>query len=415
MRRFQRLAAIAFAVALGAAFPAQADIRIAQLDGLSGAFGNIGTQQRESLQASIDALNAAGGVKGEKFKLVSIDGKGNPQATLQAFREAVDDGIRIITQGNSSSVAAALEKAVDKYNRRHPDDPVLYLDHSAIDNALTGKDCSFWFFQFDASVAMKTRAIMTKLVADKSVHKIFLIDQDYSMGRQAAKDAKLDLAKLRPDVKVVGDVLHPIGQVKDFAPYVAQIAQSGADTVFTANWGNDLSLLVKAIKDAGLKVHVYTFYGSGYGAPAAMGSAAIGRVYSVSEWDQNIQPDPIAPFVNAYQKKTGHDWLFQRIRTMMFILDAAMKKADTTTNIKAIAYAMEGLHVDAGTGTAWVSKSNHQILQRLYILKAVKLADAGGPPDALIDSEHSGTAFVPDMVFAAQDTAVPSACHMKRP
>ena len=44
--------------------------------------------------------------------------------------------------------------------------------------------------------------------------------------------------------------------MKDFAPYVAKIKASGADTVITGNWGNDLSLLVKAAKDAGLKVAV---------------------------------------------------------------------------------------------------------------------------------------------------------------
>jgi branched-chain amino acid transport system substrate-binding protein len=33
------------------------------------------------------------------------------------------------------------------------------------------------------------------------------------------------------DVEIVGDVLHPIAQVRDFAPYVSRIQQSGADRV----------------------------------------------------------------------------------------------------------------------------------------------------------------------------------------
>jgi branched-chain amino acid transport system substrate-binding protein len=40
--------------------------------------------------------------------------------------------------------------------------------------------------------------------------------------------------------------------VRDFAPYIAKIKASGADTVITGNWGSDLSLLVKAANDAGL-------------------------------------------------------------------------------------------------------------------------------------------------------------------
>jgi branched-chain amino acid transport system substrate-binding protein len=415
MNRKIAFAAVATGALIALAAPADADVRIAQIDGVSGAFGNIGTQQTAALQATIDVLNAQGGVGGEKFTLVTIDGKGNPQDTLTALREAVNQGIRIVTQGNSSSVAAALVDAVAKHNKRNPDDPVLYLDHSALDNELTDSKCNFWHFRFDASVAMKTKVIMKKLATDQRVHKIYLINQNYALGQQASANAKQLLTEFRPDVSVVGDELHPVGQVKDFSPYVSKIAESGADTIFTANWGNDLALLVKAIRDAGLDVNIYTFYGSGYGAPAAMGDAAIGHVYVASEWNQNLQPNPIEAFMAAYQQKTGYDWLFHHIRTMLFLLDDAMQKAGTTEDIKKIAYALEDARTDAGTGPAWVRKNDHQVLQRFFISRAVKLASADGPAEAKYGAEHSGTAFVTDMVFEPQDTAMETSCKMERP
>ena len=72
--------------------------------------------------------------------------------------------------------------------------------------------------------------------------------------------AKEYLKRKRPDIEIVGDDLHPIAQVKDFSPYVAKIKASGADTVITGNWGSDLSLLIKAAKDAGLTANFYTYY-----------------------------------------------------------------------------------------------------------------------------------------------------------
>ena len=45
------------------------------------------------------------------------------------------------------------------------------------------------------------------------------------------------LARKRPDIQIVGDDLHALGKVKDFAPYVAKIKASGADAVITGNWG----------------------------------------------------------------------------------------------------------------------------------------------------------------------------------
>ena len=42
-------------------------------------------------------------------------------------------------------------------------------------------------------------------------------------------------------------------KVKDFAPYVAKIKASGADSVITGNWGSDLALLVKAAQGRAVK------------------------------------------------------------------------------------------------------------------------------------------------------------------
>ena len=61
--------------------------------------------------------------------------------------------------------------------------------------------------------------------------------------------------------------------MKDFSPYIAKIKASGADTVLTGNWGNDLSLLVKAGKEAGLVVNYYALYAYIVGSPTAIGES----------------------------------------------------------------------------------------------------------------------------------------------
>ena len=71
------------------------------------------------------------------------------------------------------------------------------------------------------------------------------------------------LAAKRPDIQIVGDELHPLLKITDFAPYIAKIKASGADSVITGNWGQDFALLLKAAADAGLKVNWYTYYAGG--------------------------------------------------------------------------------------------------------------------------------------------------------
>src|SRR5258707_3278061 len=81
---------------------------------------------------------------------------------------------------------------------------------------------------------------------------------------------RANMTEKRPDVQIVGDELVPLMKVNDFAPYVEKIKASGADTVVTGAWGQDLALLLKAAGEAGLKIKWYTFFAQGIGSPTAV-------------------------------------------------------------------------------------------------------------------------------------------------
>jgi len=278
--RTRLLAAASAASALLAAGPslAQETIKVAYIDPLSGPGATVGEVGLKTLQFLADELNAKGGAAGKKFEILPFDNKVNPQESLVQAQKAVDVGARILTQGNGSSVAAALVDWVAKYNDRNPGKEVLYLNYAAVDPAFTNEKCSFWHFRFDANADMKMESLTTYMAGRKEIKKVYLINQDYSFGQAVKKAARDYLGRKRPDIQIVGDDLHPLGKVSDFAPYVAKIKASGADSVITGNWGNDMSLLVKAGRDAGLDVVWYTYYAGGLGTPTAMGDAAAGKV-----------------------------------------------------------------------------------------------------------------------------------------
>src|SRR4029078_9982640 len=199
-------------------------------------------------------------------------------------RSAIDDGARIIVQGNSSAVAAALIEAVNKHNERDASRPVVFLNYSAVDPILTNEKCSYWHFRFDAHADMRMAALMDVLSDDKALKSIYLIGQDYSFGQAVLREARKQLGAQRPDVQIVGDELHALGRVKDFIPYAAKIKASGAQAVLTGNWGNDLTLLIKAAKEVGYEGKFYTFYGNALGVPGALGDAGVGKVVAVADW-----------------------------------------------------------------------------------------------------------------------------------
>lgn len=394
------------------AVAAEDSIRIAYIDPLSGPFANVGDAGLKQFQLIAERINARGGVLGRKLEIVPFDNKGNAQESLQILKEAADRGIHYLTQGNGSHVAGALISGVTKYNRRHPDNKLVYLNYAAVDPALTNDKCSFWHFRFDANSRMKLQAVTDYIALQEDIERVFLINQDYSHGQAVSRIAKKMLAEKRPDIEIVGDILHPVGKVKDFSPYIAEIRASGADAVITGNWGRDLTLLVKAGAQAGLNVDWYTYYAGGLGTPTGIGEAGAGNVYVVSEWQENLAAKYDKPemreILETFEKRyNAGDFYYLRIRTELRMLKQAIEKAGTADPL-AVAYALEGSSIKTPFGTATMRADSHQVLQPLFISQFTK--------DFLkYDSEDTGLGWKSVHRVDAEQTRMSTSCEMQRP
>jgi branched-chain amino acid transport system substrate-binding protein len=410
---------LAAAMLFGACVAAHAagSVKIAYIDPLSGSFANVGEAGLKHFQAMADEINAKGGVLGGKkieIVVVPFDNKTSPQESLSQLKRVIDQDIHFVTQGNGSSVAGAIIEAVNRHNERNPGKELLYLNYAAVDPAFTNEKCSFWHFRFDANSDMKMESLTSWMAQNKGIKKVYLINQDYSFGHAVKKAAREMLNRKRPDIEIVGDDLHPLGQVKDFAPYVAKMKQAGADTVITGNWGSDIALLIKAAKDAGLTAVFYTYYGGGLGALPAIGEAAEGRVKQVTEWHENIVPNKTEKFAESFEKKYKVDFYYLRVRTMMQMLAAAMNKANSDSP-KEVGLALEGMRFEGDTGEVEMRKTDHQLIQPLYLSTVYKMAAKGGPKEVKYDVENTGMGFKTDARLEGYTSAQPTSCQMKRP
>src|SRR5579859_5007114 len=297
-RAFMLRSIVAFAFLLQSFALCAADtIRIGQIDPMSGPFGLVGESLGRHLDAAAEEINARGGVLGGmKFEVLHFDNKQSPQESVLLLKQIIDAGIRYVTQGSGSNVAHALSEALAKHNNRNPDHSVLYLNFAAQDPALTNEKCNFWHFRFDAHVDMKLEAITNYIAQQKSIKKVYLINQDYAFGQAISHAARGMLSKKRPDIEIVGDDLHPLGKVKDFSPYIAKIKATGTETVITGNWGTDFTLLIKASKDSGLGVTFYTLNAQNAGAPSSIGAAGADHIRQVFTWHANVANNKIEKF-----------------------------------------------------------------------------------------------------------------------
>ena len=388
--------------------------KIAYIDPLSGPFANVGELMLMHTQYAIEDINAKGGVLGgTRLQLLQFDSKLSAQESQSALQAAIDQGARaIVTGGSGSSVVAALVQSVARWNQRNPGKELIVLNHSSIDPDMTGKSCSFWHFQTEANTAMKMKALANYIKKTPDVKKVYLLNQDYAHGRQWANYGRQLVGLARPDIQFVGEALHPIGRVKDFAPYVANIRQSGADSVITGNWGQDMTLLLKAAGDAGYNLRYFNHSaGSVPGTVTAVSQAKLGQLTWVAEWHPGEADSPrVDALAKAYKAKTGKDFLAPRIEMTPRLLAAAINKAASTDTVK-VARALEDLSYDSVVGPVRMRAEDHQLL-------LPQVVNTIAPVDGkTVKAGWEGTnyGFRTDAVYTGNELAQGTECKMVRP
>lgn len=388
--------------------------RIGFIDPLSGPAATAGEVGLKTWQFLAGEVNAKGGINGSKVEIVAYDNKMNPQETTIQAQKAIDSGMRLLVRSNGGPSGVALNEFLNKYNERNPGKQTLYFDYSGTDPAATNEKCSYWQIRWASNVDMKALALSNFIKGRDDTKKLYLFNQDYGTGQGVRRAMRANLAEKRPDIDIVGDDLIPIMKVSDFAPYVEKIKASGADTVVTSAWGQDLALLLKAGGEAGLKVKWYTFFAQGIGSPTAVRQSGLPAhsVYQIYEAHANVPSKPYGEEETRFRAVVGSG------QTMMYpasvnamSLFAATADDLKTLDVGKIVAKMEGMKFKPlSGGDAWIRAEDHQVFQPLYVASIGPIEKDGG-----FDEENTGWGWRQVSEVKAEDTVVPTTCQMKRP
>jgi branched-chain amino acid transport system substrate-binding protein len=403
---------IAIASLVMCVFSAQAQkgetVKIAYIDPLTGLLGPVGNNGLRGFQFFAEKFNKTNPA-GVKFEVVAFDNKLSPAESLNALKAATDQGIRYITQGNGSGVAGAIIEAVNKHNERNPGKEIIFLNYAAVDPDFTNSKCSYWHFRYDADTSMKMEGLTTFMKDRTETKKVFLLNQNYSHGHQVAKFFKEGISRKRPDIQIVGEDLHPLGQVRDFAPYIAKIKASGADSIVTGNWGSDLQLFVKAANEGGFTGNFYTYYTSVTGTPTALGKTGEGRVFQIGNGHARMGGE-MDKWQDEYKAKLNDDFYTGQIINIYTTLSEAMAKSKSTDPVK-VAAALSGLKTNSVfNGEIEVRKTDHQLQQALFITVWGKVDKKYS-----YSMENTGMTMIPVKQYPNYISSTPTSCQMKRP
>lgn len=407
-----RLAALPLALAAATTTATAAPVKIGLLETLSGPQASTGQTFRAGVRYAIDKMNAAGGWNGEPVQLVEYDNQGGPAGASDKLKAAIADGVQIVVQGASSAIGGQITEDVRKHNLRNPGKELVYINVGAEALELTGEKCNFHHFRITANAQVRIKVLVQGMKQAKALgSKVYSINQNYSWGQDVEK-AIVDNAAAG-GYTVVEKTLHDVNKIQDFSPYVAKIAASGAETVLTANWSNDLLLLMKAAKAAGLKADFGTIYLDQPGNISNAGETAVGH-FIAHVFNAEAGGAEGARFVADYTAKMGHAPVFVEPQTA-FALDMVgdalkrTKPVNGALDVNAFARALETARIKTPMGEMSMRAADHQALLPLVVSTVTK--------DAKYKVDGTDMGFKPVKVFSAEESAVPvqASCKMQRP
>jgi branched-chain amino acid transport system substrate-binding protein len=395
-----------------AASASAAPVKIGLVETLSGPQASTGQAYRAAVRYTIDQVNAAGGWNGEPVQLLEYDNQGGPAGAADKLKAAAADGVSIVVQGASSAIGGQITEDVRKYNIRNPGKEMVYINMGAEALELTGEKCNFHHFRFAGNAQIRTKALVEGMKKANALGtKVYAINQNYSWG-QDMEQATVDFQK-EGGYTVVEKTLHDVNKVQDFAPYVAKIAASGADTVITGNWSNDLLLLMKASKAAGLKARYGTVYLDQPGNIANAGDLALGN-FVAHTFNAEANEAEGMPFVEDYKAKTGRVPVFvepQTVFGMKMVMDALKRTpADNgALNVNAFVKVLETTRIPTPMGEMSMREADHQAQLPIVVSTVSR--------DAKLKVDGTDMGFKPTLLLTAEQAATPvqATCKMKRP
>ena len=400
------------ALYLVAGLASAAPLKIGLIETLSGPQASSGLTYRTAARYALDRINAAGGWNGEPVQLVEYDNQGGPTGAADKLKAAIADGVQLVVQGASSAVGGQITEDVRKHNLRNPGKEIVYINVGAEALELTGDKCHFHHFRFSGNAQVRTKSLVLAMKQAGALgSRVYSINQNYSWGQDMEK-AIVETAGLG-GYQVVEKTLHDVNKVQDFAPYVAKINGSNADTVMTGNWSNDLLLLMKATKAAGLKARFGTVFLDQPGNLANAGDLAVGH-FVAHTFNPEAGGADGERFVADYKAKTGHVPVFiepQTVFGLAMVGDALkrVKPEGGVLNVNAFAKALEETKIKTPLGEMSMRAADHQALLPIVVSTVAK--------DAKVKVDDTDMGFKPVKVFSADEASAPAqaSCKMQRP
>lgn len=344
-------------------------IKIGIIEPFSGPFEYAGRIQVAAARFAVMEQNEKGGLFGKKVEIVTADCELKPDVALRKAKKMVlENKVSAIFTETGTHIGIAL------YNFSKSYKTIIINDGCLSDSLHTGEFFSPYAFRLSANGYALCMGL-AQFMAKQPYRKYYIVNQDYAFGHAMAKSFEKAFKKYLPGGEIVGKDFHPIAN-KDFGPYISKIKNSGADAVFSSNWGLDAILLVKQARSLGLEspFPFAMIFGLDPYVVNELGKAAVG-IHNVFDYAMGVDTPENKDFIKRYHEKVGSKekdhllWWPEtsvgRVANAYKMYFAAAEKAGSVEPDKLIP-VLENFSYETTVGKWTMRACDHQVLGPVF-------------------------------------------------
>ncbi len=237
--------ALALAVMTGLAWSAQAQntFKIGEINSYKAQPAFL-EPYKKGMELAIDEVNAAGGVSGKKFELITRDDNANPGDAVRVAEELISrEKIDVLTGTFLSNTGLAVADFAKQKK-------VFFLAGEPLSDKLTWQGGNAYTFRLRPGTYMQAAMLVPEAVKLKK-KRWAVVYPNYEYGQSAVTAFKTLLKAAQPDVEFVAEQAPPLGKL-DAGSVVQALADAKPDAIFNVLFGADLTKFVREGNTRGL-------------------------------------------------------------------------------------------------------------------------------------------------------------------
>ena len=233
---------IAVAACLAVSGTAQAQIKIGVAGPLTGPNAAFGAQLKNGAEMAAADINAKGGINGQKIELVFGDDVSKPDQGVSVANKFVGDGVKFVIGHFNSGVTMPASTV-------YAENGIMMVTPSATNPQITERN--LWNVFRTCGRDDQQGEVASKYIADKfKDKKVAIVHDKTTYGQGLADETRKGMAKL--GIKEVMYEGVNTGE-KDFSALVSKIKAAGVDLVYWGGLHTEGGLIVRQLRDQGVK------------------------------------------------------------------------------------------------------------------------------------------------------------------